>query len=275
MVHSSWEGAVAAIRRTIGDWDDTLRMLAEVVGVEIPGSLPRVVAVARVRTAVDRYLGVTPRRSNYWQHERLADLAAQASVAAPTVDSYAEASAWIQYFLLGQRLEWLGELRLAKGDVVSRHSSTDPYEVSSIGDDGKVYFTGGRGARAWPDQLTVVARRDDRSVESIQARRLAKNRAAERSTTSTVSREKLAALEPYAVTEEVTEEDIEELRRVLDDADNEKPIQELLERRPQLLTAALLRASRGTAVRRSTSAADMSPTSCLPTSTQAASVGYW
>ena len=238
LVHSSWEGAQAAIRRTIGDCDDEVRTIAEDVGVGIPPSLPRVVAIARVRTILDSRLGIAPRGNTDRQHERLVDLAAAVSVEAPVVDSYAEAHAWVEYFLLAQRFQWLGELRLAKGDVVSRHLSSDLYdEVSSIGDDGKVYFTGGRGAQAWPDQLTVVARHNDKSESSIRARRLAKNRAAERSITPTVSREKLAALEPYAVTEEASDEDIEELRRILDEADNEKPIQELLERRPQLLTS--------------------------------------
>ena len=229
------------ICRTVASCDDEVRVFAASVGVEISESLPQMVAFARVQSAVGSRFGVTPRRSSEPQQELLADLAAKASAEPPAVDSYAEAAAWIQYFLLKQRMEWLGELRLAKGDVVSRGSSSDQYdEVSSIGDDGKVYFTGGSGAQAWPDQLTVVDRPDDTSVGSGRARRIAKNRAAKRSTTPTVSREKLAALEPYVVTEEVSDEDVEELRRVVDEADNEKPIQELLERCPQLL-ASLLR----------------------------------
>ncbi len=241
MVHASWEGAVAAMRRTIGGCDNELLTFAAVVGVEIPGGLPRVVAVARVRTVVDSRLGGAPLGCSDRQHEWLADLTAEVSTEIPDVYSAAEAHAWIQYFLLKQSIKALEELRLTKGDVVSRHSSTDQYdEVSSIGDDGKVYFTGGRGAQAWPNQLTVVARPSDTSEGSSRARRIAKNCAAERSITPTVSKEKLASLEPYAVTEKVSYEDIAELRSVVDEADNEKPIQELLTRRPQLL-ASLLR----------------------------------
>lgn len=238
MAHASWEGAARAIGHMIGDSDDELRNFARAVGVEIPRSLPRVVAVAQVRTAVDIRLGVALRGVSDWQHERLTELAAEAAVTAPKANSYIEAYAWIRYFLLVERLQTLGELRLTKGDVVSRYLSNDQYEeVSSIGDDGTVHFTGGRGARAWPHQLTVVARHGDTSERSARARRLARNRAAERSTTPTVGRVKLAALEPYAVTQDASAEDIEELRHVLDEADNEKPIQELLERRPQLLAS--------------------------------------
>lgn len=127
-------------------------------------------------------------------------------------------------------LEWL---RLAKGDVVSRAASGRFDEVSSIGDDGRVYFTGGRGALAWPDQLTVAAQHADNSPESEGVKRIARNRAAERARTPTISEAKLAALKPYAV----TDEDIEEFRRVVQEATCEKPIQELLEERPQMLAS--------------------------------------
>ena len=224
MVHASWEGAVAAIRRTIACCDEASRTFASSVGVELPVSLPQLVAAARVRSAVDSRFGFAPRRSTDAQQETMAELAAAMSVAVPAaVDSYEEAEAWIRWLYLKQRLESLEQRRLAKGDVVSRNASTGRFdEVSSIGEDGRVYFTGGPGARAWPDQLTVVARHGDNSADSTRARRIAKNRAAERAPTKTISKEKLAALEPYEVTDDVTDEDIEELRRVIDEAACEK-----------------------------------------------------
>ena len=66
---------------------------------------------------------------------------------------------------------------------------------------------------------------------------------------------------PYAVTDDVTGEDIDELRRVIDEATCEKPIQELLEKRRRLLALTAARDRRGTASRRSTSAVSMSLTS--------------
>ena len=242
MAHTSWEGAVAAIRRTIARCDEDSRAFASSVGVELPESLPQLVAAARVRSAVDSHFGVAPRKSTDAQQEIMAELAATMSVAIPAAaDSYEEAEAWIRCLCLKQRLQSLEQLRLARGDVVSRNPSARRFdEVSSIGDDGTVYFTGGRGARAWPDQLTMVAPHGDNSADSTQARQIAKNRAAQRARTKTISKEKLAMLEPYAVTDDVTYEDIEELRRVIDEAACEKPIQELLEKRPQLL-ASLLR----------------------------------
>ena len=245
MVHTSWEGAVAAIGRTIACCDEETLAFASSVGVEVPESLPHMVAVARVRSAVDRRLGFTPRRGSDRQQELLAELAAEMSVEVPAVVDSAEAGAWIQYLYLNRRLESLKQLRLAKGDVVSRAVLPGRFdEVSSIGDDGRVYFTGGGGAAAWPDQLTVAARHADNSADSERPRRIARNRASERARTPTISKEKLAALEPYAVTADVTDEDIEELRRVVEEATCEKPIQELLEERPQLLVSLLRGPSR-------------------------------
>ena len=56
--------------------------------------------------------------------------------------------------------------------------------------------------------MTVAGRRGDMSEVGIRARQLYKNRAAEGSTTSTVARLELEALQPYAVTEEVHDEDM-------------------------------------------------------------------
>ena len=241
MSHSNWEGAEAATRRTIAVCDEEVLSLAASVGVDIPEDLPRMVAVARVRTAVEGRLGSPLRPSSERQMELLTYLSEDVSVEIPAIDSAAEASAWISFLYLKRRIEHLRKLRLKKGDIVSHGLIMDRLEeVSSIGDDGAVYFTGGRGARAWPDRLKVVARSENTSEEGERARRIAKNRAAQRATTPTVSREKLEALEPYEVTEAVSDEDIDCLRQVLDEADSEKPVQELLEVRPQLL-ATLLR----------------------------------
>lgn len=63
-MHTRWKDAVAAIRRTIARCDKETLAFASSVGVEVSESLPHTVAVARVHSAVDRHLGVTPRRSS-------------------------------------------------------------------------------------------------------------------------------------------------------------------------------------------------------------------
>ena len=97
-----------------------------------------------------------------------------------------------------------------------------------------VYFTGGR-SRAWPDLLTVVAPFDDFSPEGVRGRSIAANRASERSVTRYWSTEKQESLEDYRVPEKASHEDLVRLQGVIEGADDERPIQDLLQRRPQLL----------------------------------------
>ena len=154
--------------------DDRQRQLAASVGVDLPNSLPRIVAVARLQGAIAELFGLNQPKGSGSQLGFLAELAHEASEEAPSPASPAEAHAWIQYFCLTQRAEALRTRRLNRGDLVRRSlSASEIDEVASIGDDGAVYFTGGR-ARAWPDELTVVARAGDTSPSGENARRKAR-----------------------------------------------------------------------------------------------------
>lgn len=75
------------------------------------------------------------------------------------------ASAWIEHYLSLRTASALKELRLVAGDAVSQeHSDIDsmtgeihvwyqPRTVSSIGENGLVYFRGGNGQCGWPSLL--------------------------------------------------------------------------------------------------------------------------
>ena len=263
MPHAAWQDALSAIRAKTSSCDDDQLQFAARVGVELLASLPRVVAIARLQFAIAQRLGVSQLKSGGSQLEFLAGLAHEASEEAPSPESLAEGQAWIEYFYLKQRAEALCALRLNRGDLVRRGgSASDIDEVASIGDDGVVYFTGGR-ARAWPDQLTVVARSGDTSPASTSARRRAANRASERSLGGRWSSAKENSLQPYAVPESVDANGIEELRRAIEVAHDERPLQALFERRPRIL-ASLSGARSDSAFRRSGSAGNTSQISFLP-----------
>lgn len=235
MTYPSWKEAVSAIRRNISPCNDQERELASALRMQIPVTLPRIVAAARMQSELASRFGDTTRSVSEGQQEFLDTLAEEASLEAPTPESSAEAQSWIQYFFLRRRLKALCKLRLNKGDVVSRSSSWDELdEVASIGDNGVVYFTGGR-SRAWPDRLTIVTRSDDSSPQGERARSIAANRASERSVTGYWSTEKQESLEDYRVPEKVSHEDLVRLQDVIESADDERPIQDLLQRLPQLL----------------------------------------
>ena len=76
------------------------------------------------------------------------------------------ASAKIADRLVERNEELLAKLQLKSGDQVIKHETVEwegriedlsqEYIVSSIGRDGRIYFKGGNGQGAWPDQVTKI-----------------------------------------------------------------------------------------------------------------------
>ena len=240
MTYAAWQDALSVIRARTSPCDNEQLQLAAVVGAELPDSLPRVVAAARLQSAIAERFGLSqPTRSDP-QMEFLAELACEASEDTPAPESKAEAQAWIKYFYLKRRAEALCHLRLNRGNLVSRSGSASQIdEVASIGDEGVVYFVGGR-ARAWPDELTVVAQSGDTSPPAKKARRTAANRASERSRSGQWSMAKAESLKQYIVPESADASDVEELRTAIESSSDERPLQELFKHQPRIL-ASLLR----------------------------------
>lgn len=240
MANKTWKAAVSAISRSTSPCDADQRLLGTRLGVEIGNDLPRVVAVARVQAAVAQALGLPAGSRTEGQLDLLEELAGQTSGGAPCPETSPEAQAWVQYYYLRRREQELRELQLNKGDLVRRKGSLSELdEVASIGDDGAVYFKGGR-ARAWPDELELVARVGDSSRAAESARKTAANRASERSRRSVWSIAKAEALKRYRIAEPPDVSDVEFLRATIEQAREERPIQRLLEARPALF-APLLR----------------------------------
>jgi hypothetical protein len=112
-------------------------------------------------------------------------------------------------------------------------------EVSSIGSDGRIYFRGGMGRGAWPDEVTIRAKRNDDTEQAAKIRKDEANQRAERAKTARWSIPKDAEVREYAVRSPLTTEDVELLRLAISTAKSERPIQTLVESRPQLLTSFL------------------------------------
>lgn len=163
-------------------------------------------------------------------------LAGDSDTTPPKPCSFHEATIWINQLRLLRRASDLGRNKLQEGDLVRRSGSTSlpPAIVSSVGDDGRIYFKGGLGS-AWPDQLTVLHRAAETSSAAEAARRTAENRASDRSVRASWSAAKHEELKRFAVRGDVHPDDIDELEGIIDTADNEQPIQEFLEKKPELL----------------------------------------
>ncbi len=117
--------------------------------------------------------------------------------------------------------------------------------VSSISDDGVVYFQGGGGRRARVHRLDRIQRADDDSDEAINARDLV---AAEARLHAAIVRQatgltavKANRLQAWSVAERpVLAREVDEFRGVVEAAPTEAPIQQYLQEHPHLLTGVLL-----------------------------------
>jgi hypothetical protein len=113
-----------------------------------------------------------------------------------------EANSWIEYLHLRRRLECLRAMDLNAGDLVQKFDDDETAieEVVSISNEGRVYFKGGLGASAWPDNLRVRARKDENSP----LRSKAHSRAALRTNSDTFGRNKQQELSQFEVNRKLT-----------------------------------------------------------------------
>lgn len=212
----------------------------------MPPTIPQRVAAARLRAELARELQVDASQpSTEAEQELLKTLETESLRANPEPRDRGELRAWVDHLRLLRRKEALQRLQLEAGDIVKVMDVGGSHveEVSSIGSDGRVFFRGGAGAGAWPDQLEVCCRKDEHGEKPDELKRQAANSAATRSRLRGWSEASMAELGEFEVTAELTNDDVDLLANVIDEAQDERPIQALIEERPQLLTA-LLRGKR-------------------------------
>jgi hypothetical protein len=236
--------AIHALRLAVGPATEAQAFLAKWVGKTIPQGVPQVVAGALLRVWLSDHLAIRSgqQRPDQDCSDRVSELAAAAGHdPAPVPATREEALAYVDYYYRKRRLEALESLKLQQGDVVRRLGAGEGEVdiVSSVGIDGAVFFRG-RGGRAWPDLLEIVARKGEASKEAAHQRRIAQNRASQ-STPSRWSINKESELQKWVPQEDVQESDIAELEDAIENSSDEAPIQMVLQERPQLLAILLRR----------------------------------
>src|SRR5215203_2263725 len=212
--------------------------LAKVAGVDLPSNTPKVIAAPLLRVALAEQLGLIASNAHTDRYEARIEALRRESDPAITPKTDKEAEAWVLYLRLVHRRESLIRLKLEEGDVV-KTIDDEVAEISSIGQDGRVFFKGGRGFRAWPDTISLVARRDDDSQSARMAQQEAKNTATRRSSRADWSVARRNDLSEFAVDNTVSEDDVVELENIIISAHDERPIQKFLEKNPHLLTVLL------------------------------------
>lgn len=153
-----------------------------------------------------------------------------------------EVSAWFASRYMQLTANGLRELQPCVGDVVERFDAPgDNLIISSIGDDGRIHMRGGRGKRAWPNHLKLVARADESDTHSKMIASLDAKIRNEKNDYAPSS-PRLEKLEKFRITGNVpTDEAIRELEDLLESGEpKEPPFQRLIERHPQLLTSLVI-----------------------------------
>ena len=238
MPFKTWHEADEVLAAATGTATLEQQELGKLADTLIPSNIPKIVAAAMLRLTLSEELNLPPQRPVSGRYEARLQILQRSSdpLISPRTDE--EAEAWVTYLRLMRRRESLSELKLNEGDIVKTVAGAIA-EVASIGQDGRVYFRGGRGFGAWPDLISVIARRGDESDSAIKARQQAANLAARRASSSAWSVAKSQDLSEFVTEEAVSEDDIAELESVITAAEDERPIQKFLEENGHLLTALL------------------------------------
>lgn len=234
----TWREAVESLDAAIGPVTLKQRELGNQADTQIPADMPRIVAAVRLQLALAEELNLPSPRPVSDRYRTRLRILHRPSDPPISPQSEEEAGAWITYLRLVRRREALSELRIYEGDVIGTMAG-EVAVVSSMGPDGRVYFKGGRGFGAWPDLISVVARRDDKSDSAAEARRQAENLAARRGIPSAWSVAKSQDLSEFITNDAVSEDDIAELEAAITAAADERPIQGFLENNRHILTALL------------------------------------
>ena len=238
MSSRNWREAIDLLDQMTGVATPRQRELGECAGKPISADTPKIVAAALLKIAFSDDLSLPPPQAISYRNEiRLGILQGPSGPPiSPQCDEDAEA--WVSYLRLVRRRESLAQLQPNEGDIVET-TFREIAEISSIGQEGRLFFKGGGGFGAWPDQVSIVARKDDDSPAARRAKLQARNSAARHASRSEWSTAKSRDLSEFVVMDKVSENDILELERVISEAQDERPIQVFLEGNRHLLTALL------------------------------------
>jgi hypothetical protein len=240
MTRNNWWDAVADIQQTTRPATTRQHQLAAIAGIAVPQDMPQLVAAARLQAALGADIGSTDEFNvDEVRQDILAALETPTLRITTPPEDRTEADAWIAFLRLKRRQQALENLKLMAGDIVEVDGADQVYEVSSIGSNGRVYFKGSTSGGAWPDQLAILCRKADDTKQARDLKGKAANTAALRARADSWTLAKRSELLRFEVDAPLTLQTVEELDRVIESAQNERPIQVFIKERPETLAALL------------------------------------
>lgn len=240
MVFESWDEAVGELEKKIGPITATQKRLARFAKLTLPNDIPSLLAAALLKSKLAEDLHLEPERPCTETQLELISLFRSykvKNIKKPKL--YNEASALINYLFLIKRIKYLNKLKIYKGDICSLivEKEQNVFEVSSINEEGKIFFKGVGGA--WPDKLRIRCRKDDHSPRAKKLREAAKNLAAQRKKAIIWSSSSKRELEEYEVKEPLTQDIIRSFSEIIETSSDEKPIQKFIQEHPQIISVIL------------------------------------
>lgn len=238
MPSTDWHDVVARLEDSIGPATHAQLDVAKRLDVVLPSNAPRPVVAAilrdRVRDALGEPHGGAPSED---QARYLAALAEETGLAIPEIDDREMADAWFRVAFTRRAIHALEALRPSPGDVVEFYGPEGARiyaEIASISDDGKLNFRGSPHLRARPHVVTLALRAEETSANDgpLYA---ARQYAAGRRVGVEHALGDRGSLEPWRVTGGVTPHAIAAVLDTLAQAEDEKPLQEILTRFPEVL----------------------------------------
>lgn len=242
MVFYDWQAALRPLRQRVELADPDQLSLADKLGIVVSPELPALVAAAWLRRALAEPLRVgTERPISEGQEEFLTDLLRDLSAARPPdIPCYDVMSAWISVLQAQRAITALEREQPRRGDIAKDSS---PYRrespsiaVSSIGADGVIFPQGPGGPRIPAHRLKVVFRTDDDSAEATDHRRRLANARALRARAGNPSAPQIESLEAYRSPDAPDSVTVALLAETIAKAEDERPLQRLIERHPELLS---------------------------------------
>lgn len=222
--------------------DEQIKMAAA-TGIKVPMNVPAPVAAVIMQDGLSsvlfRKLG---KRVDI--PEALTELEDDLEVTEPAflrTGATEEVSAWFQARYMLKTARGLRDLKPSEGDVVSAPSGPSSNRViSSIGEDGRVYFRGRPAGRAWPNNLIMIEPTGSPRHAEVAAAVDAVLRNA--SAYNSISNERFVALEEYELEKNAPEpEAVRALEELLESGERmEAPFQKLLEMYPALLACTVM-----------------------------------
>lgn len=241
MSNGTWKEAIAQLTPLVGPPTSEQRELASVANLPLKRGVPRLVAAAQLRDSLSNALHIR-RYLRAPAPESMLNVIVELLEGgrSPSPNSLEEASAWIEHLFIKRRIRALNTVRPVSGDIVVTGDGAHA-EVASVGANGRVYFTGGRGRGSWPDEVTMVARAQDTSKEADRARVSARNAAASTRPASEWSYTRAEDLGAFSVTRRALDAEFLAFEAVINSAEDERPIQRFLTDSPEVLAALLRR----------------------------------